>query len=345
MGSSVPPEITTTPAATATPAVAPAVDAPKTDNEFAARFDAKQKAKAAEPSPTVKPEPTKSTHTEPTAKTDSDDDVDDDSDEDIADARNTDDSDDDATLQQRFADALKAEGAEVSLEGLSPEAKVIVEKRLADLQRGFTKATQKARADLGDLHTLKAELAFRDENFLGATVKHLLEHPELQEQLNELFESVTAHPKGLDYHNRELADKRKTAADAVTKAADDARKYAADTEVIERTARVAAAACDVPLTRSMRNEIARERERLGGHITRKEILEVIRADAKEIRSTQRAQRRDESAASVADRVAASKSGLPISPRVGNSPAPTAEVKPKNDKEFAEQMDRKFSQRT
>lgn len=84
-----------------------------------------------------------------------------------------------------FAEALTKQGVPVSLDDLPDEARPLVQKKLKDLERGFTKAMQEARGYRVEKAEFDAERRYQTEKPEQYFADKLLADPKLIERVNE----------------------------------------------------------------------------------------------------------------------------------------------------------------
>jgi hypothetical protein len=320
----------------AAPAAAPAAAAPDDPSpETESADDAADSAAAATPPDPAAPDP------------DADDPAEPESDE-GADAAEKQDAPPSA-----FAAALEREGVALTLDDLPAEARPLVEKKLRDLEAGFTRARQKDTAQLVELRT---EQRWQTEHAADWIVAQIRGQPEIAEQVNALLDEFDKSPTAARYHEQVTATDRATARAAVQGEADTAAAEAQageDVDALDRhlEQRLAAAkvtggaalgtmltlAADAAEARTGKRVLTRETV---DTIAAQYIADVQAAAKHAVRQSQRDTRGQYVEAKLADRKTA---GLKVKPTgSATPPAPAPPPKPSNDEEFSTYLAAKFA---
>jgi hypothetical protein len=237
---------------------------------------------------------------------------------------------------EAFAAAMQAERASVSLEDVPEAARPIVQKKIKDLEAGFTRTMQKVRADQKDAIAIKAEARFQAERPDDFIVQMLLAKPELMEQVNAKLNEFDASPTAREAHGvvvERAREKALAAENDVLAKAEANEKRAAD---IVRMGKAAARAAKVPWEAGVEANIAAHLA-INSDITEADIRAIAADTAKLWNKALREQGRTKSQEYVAAKVQDRKAGLTVRPSTGTAPAPSARPVPKNDDEFIAQF--------
>lgn len=275
-----------------------------------------------------------------------DDDADDDSDASDDDAAD-DDEEDEAAFEAAFTEALSQQGvsAKKLLAGLPDAARVVVEKRISELQSGFTKATQEAKAGVARLQELEADVKHFDENFVDIAFLKFCENPELMYQVNAMLpqgemsdEEFTAMlQKAAKYGKRDLQDKREAVLKREGEARSKAEASAKRMQKIETDAIATAKALGMSgITTGMRLELQQAYAANENTLERSEVQAIVKKHHRELKTMSRSVARDASATAAKEQAKRHKdSKLPMNPKSGVAAGMSANAKPKSDKEFVD----------
>lgn len=240
---------------------------------------------------------------------------------------------DDAPADRAAAEAA-ARALGVTIDDLPPEARPLVEKRLREINAGFTKLRQKDREEIT---TLKAEQRFQQERPADFVVSLLRAHPQLADEVNAKLDELDGSPTAREAHDIVVRDARAKALgaehDALTAAAAQARRA---TE-IEDAAKTAARRAGVPFTMGVEDAVAAH-VAIHGDIAAADIERIAAEKARAYQASMRAVRREQSKSLAKQKVQDRKSaGLKVKPGTGAAPAPGALPTPTTDEDFITQM--------
>lgn len=250
--------------------------------------------------------------------------------------------DDEVTItDEAFASALAAEKVSVDLDAIPKEARPIVQKKLKDLEAGFTRTMQKVRADQKEAMAVKAEARFQQERPADYVVTLLMANPDLMAQVNAKLDEFEASPIAREAHavivERER-EKARTAEQATLDRADADIKRQHD---IVRMGKAAARAAGVPWEAGVEADIAAHLA-LGQELTEADIRTIAAEKAKVWKRVLREQGRIKQQTYVEAKVKDRKlAGLTVPPSAGAAPAPAARPAPTNDDDFIAQFAQKL----
>lgn len=235
-------------------------------------------------------------------------------------------------LDAEFLAALSKHGIDADLSGLPDDAKPVVLDKLGQMERGFTKAMQEARAYRKDEATLKAELKFQAEHPADFIVHLLRTKPELADAVNAQLDELEGKPTAAKAHDIVVKDARKTALEAVTGEQDTKETQARRTDEIVTYGQDAAKKAGIPFGTLVQNTIANV-VLTKGDITTAEIDGIVTDAAKEFGTVAGERKRTQRADYVKDKVKDQKAGLKVRPNQGVTVTPPAKSLPKTDAEF------------
>ena len=239
-----------------------------------------------------------------------------------------------------FASELAKQGVKIKLDDIKdPVARKFIETRLAEMQTGFTRAMQEARAYRKDEVTFRAEQRFQREHPVDHLVSLLLETPGLGEQVNaklDEMESPTAK-KAHDIVVRDAKAQAKTAeeTESVTRSQRVERG-----EQVERYAIRAAEKAGIPYELGIAESIVALVLSRGenGDVTRAEVDQIITDKAAIYERRVRAFKRESRKAYIAQKTEDAKTaGLKLKPGQGAAPGVGKRTAPKSDDEFVAMM--------
>ena len=238
---------------------------------------------------------------------------------------------------EAFAAAMAAERAPVSLDDVPEAARPIVQKKLKDLEGGFTRSMQRLADARKEADAVRAEQRFQEERPDDYIVTMLLAKPDLMEKVNAKLDEIEKVPRSREAHDIIVKQAR---ADAI-KALDDDR-VAADKKVerandLLKMGKAAAKAAGVPFEVAGIEATIAAHLQIHGDISEADIRDIATSAAKVWNHHLRQQQRDKAGQYVAAKVQDRKAGLTVRPASGASPAPSAAPPPKNDNEFIARM--------
>lgn len=240
-------------------------------------------------------------------------------------------------LDAEFEAALKAEGVSTSLDDLPEDVRPLVQKKLKDFEKGFTKAMQQTRADQKAAVTFKAEERFRKDKPADFIVSMLLDNPALSEAVNARIENLEGNATAVEGHKALVEKARADAAKAEEGEIEKGRQNEEKIERLVMLGRAAARAAGVPFDMGVEEGIAAHIA-LYGDISETEIRTIATAKAAVYQRQLRQDRRDRRGQYVKDKVADRKTaGLRVKPGQGRAPAPAARKVAKNDQDFIEEF--------
>ena len=239
---------------------------------------------------------------------------------------------------EAFAAAMAAERAPVSLDDVPEAARPIVQKKLKDLEGGFTRSMQKLSEARKEADAVRAELRFQEERPDDFIVTMLLAKPDLMEAVNAKLDEIEKVPRSREAHDIIVKQARETAAKALDEARVAESKKVERANEFVRMGKAAAKAAGVPYEVAGIEANIAAHVAIHGEITEADIRGIAESAAKVWHHHLRQQQRDKQGqyveAKVQDRRTA---GLTVRPTTGTSPAPSAAAPPKDDNEFIAQM--------
>lgn len=241
--------------------------------------------------------------------------------------------------QDAFEKALAAEGGSTSLEDIPEAARPIVAKKIRDLERGFTRITQRLSEEQKSATQFKAEERFRGEHPVDFIIEMIRSKPELAEAYNKRIEELEGNATAAEGHKALVEKARADAAKAEEGEIEKGKATQARVENYVKLGRAAARAAGVPFDLGVEQEIAAHLLASDdGTITEQEIRAIAKRNAVAYQRQLRQVNRDKSGQYVKDKVADKKgAGLKVRPGAGSPPAPGRKAMPKNDQEFIEQF--------
>lgn len=238
---------------------------------------------------------------------------------------------------EAFAAAMQAERVSVSLDSVPEAARPIVQKKLKDLEAGFTRTMQKVRAAEKEAAAVKAEARFQQERPDDYIVTMLLAQPDLMERVNAKLNELDASPTAREAHGVVVERAREKARQAEQEALDKAESDSKRAGDIVRMGKAAARAAGVPWEAGVEAEIAAHLA-LNSDITEADIRHIAAEKAKVWKRVLREQGRTSKQAYVDGKVKDRKlAGLTVRPATGAAPAPSARPAPTNDDDFIAQF--------
>lgn len=256
---------------------------------------------------------------------DPDDDEQDEDDEDDPDEQDDDeDSDDEDNGEGEpspVAEALKRHGWKAALEKLDDDAKSVVEARIRELDKPFTRAMMEATEFRRERDTFRADQIYREQNPDLVIVEMIAKAGKeagplidaVQKRLNrlglgeeEVDETSIADNRAVI--NNAIKEKRAAATEKVVEANKDLADRWAQGERVEKTARRQADRVGVPFNKTLARLLAAEifgkpEAERGKGLTDDEIKDVVTEFARDHRSSVRANVREDRKRSVKDRSA------------------------------------------
>ncbi len=244
-----------------------------------------------------------------------------------------------AEFDAAFTEAMAQQGATVTLDDVPAEARPLVQKKLKDLEAGFTRTMQQVRADQKEALAVRAEVRFQRERPVDFIVTLLEANPQLAEQVNARLDEFAQSPTAREYHGVivEQARAKAIAAEEAAVAAQEQRAQRA--QEIERMGRAAAQAAGVPYELGVEEAIIAHLVQHDGEIDAATITRIAKQKGATYRQLTRGQARAASAEQVARKVADVRKAavLKAVPGKGVAPAPARAPKPKSDDEFVERF--------
>jgi hypothetical protein len=237
---------------------------------------------------------------------------------------------------EAFLAELEQEGGAIDLESLPEAVRKPVERKLKAMEGGFTRVMQKVQADRRTVRELKAEQEFIRDNPTDFVLELLRKNPEIAERVNEELDAIESNPKVKGAHEITLRDKRQAALDKVLAAEAKAEGLVRAMRQIDRLGRHWADKLEVPYNMGIEQAI-KLRIKEQGDITKDEIRDIARAQAKEWAKTARSRRRDESRDYTRQKVRDRAAGPRLTPRKGGGAGPPRARTATNDADFIEQM--------
>lgn len=238
---------------------------------------------------------------------------------------------------EAFAEAMAAERAPLSLDAIPEVARPIVQRKMKDLEAGFTRAMQKLGAERKELATVKAERRFQEERPDDFVVTLLLSQPDLMARVNAKLEAIEGNPAGREAHDIIVERAREKALAAEEQVLDREKKDQKRAKDIETLGRAAAKAAGVPFEMGVEADIAAYLK-INGDVSEADIRRIAAEKARiwkaELRKTERLGREKYVTEKVGDR---KKAGLTVRPQTGSAPTPSAAPLPKSDDEFIAQF--------
>lgn len=238
---------------------------------------------------------------------------------------------------EAFQAAMAAERAPLSLDAIPEEARPIVQKKMKDLEAGFTRTMQKLGAERKEIAAVKAERRFQEERPDDYIVTLLLSQPDLMARVNRKLDEIEGSPAAREAHGIVVERAREKAlADEEKELEREKRDLKRATEIVTM-GRAAAKAAGVPFEMGVEADIAAYLK-INGEITETEIRSIASEKARiwkaELRKNERLGRDKYVAEKVTDR---RKAGLAVRPSTGATPAPTPAPVARNDDEFIAQF--------
>lgn len=246
-----------------------------------------------------------------------------------------DDDEVDEDVSDEFKDAAGRHGIPLSLDDIKdPVAKQVVQRRMAQMESGFTKAMQESRAFRKEKEEFEADRRYQKENPELLITELLIQGGE------DLFEKINARMAKLaDADQLEafkvvVKDKRRTTRDTVATELRVADHQDTRAATVESIARREAARHGIPFRLAERAVVqAMRKDAKTGliDIADEDVKSVIADEARAYKKDLRSGVRDESRNRVKDKTAAKKK-LPPTGRAGassaQSPRPAAAKRPK-----------------
>lgn len=242
---------------------------------------------------------------------------------------------------EAFAAAMAAERAPISLDDVPREARALVQKKLKDLEGGFTRSMQRLAEQRKEADGVLAEQRFQKERPDDYILTMLMADPTLMDKVNAKLDVFEKSPEAREAHSAVVELARSKAA----KSLDDERT--AQEAKVKRSqdlitmGKAAAKAAGVPFEMGVEADIAAHLA-IHGDISESQVRDIAVAKARIWRGAINQQARDKSGQYVAGKVQdRKKAGLTVRPASGASPAPAPAKQPTNDAEFTAQMVRKL----
>lgn len=240
-------------------------------------------------------------------------------------------------IDEAFNAAMAAERAPLTLDGIPEEARPLVQKKMKDLEAGFTRTMQKVRQAEREAAQAKAEYRFQQERPDDFIVSLLLTQPDLMDRVNKKLDEVTGSETAREAHGvvvERAREKAKAAEEAAL--AEQEAQYQRAVEVT-RMAKAASKAYGVPFEMGVEAEVAAH-IKIHGDITEAEVKAIAESKAKvwkaKVREMERTGRQQYVQGKVQDR---KRAGLAVKPSSGVTPTPGAKPVPTNDDEFIAQF--------
>lgn len=249
----------------------------------------------------------------------------------------TDEDDEPVVTDEAFQAAMAAERASLSLDGVPEEARPVVQKKIKDLEAGFTRSMQKLAAERKAAAEARAEARFQQERPVDFITELLVSRPELMDQVNAKLSEFEASPTAREAHGVIVERAREKARTVEQEAlAAEAAKEAKALEVT-RMAKAAARAAGVPWEMGVEAKVAAHLA-IHGDITEAEVRDIATDAARVWKRHLREQERTKANAYVQEKVKDRKTaGLVVKPASGAAPTPAPRPTPKTDDEFIAQF--------
>lgn len=247
---------------------------------------------------------------------------------------------------ETFEDALEKQGVTVKLDDIKdPVARKFIETKMRDLEKGFTRAMQEARAYRKDEIQFRAEQRFQKDHRDDFIVSMLLEDPDLGERVNAKLDEM-ASPTARKAQEVVVRDARAQARTAEEQRIAEDQKWRERGLAVERYATRQAEKAGLPyslgvgdavyavvVSRTLRDKDGNVTQQ--GDITRAEVDQIIREKAEQYQRSIRAHKREDRKKYIADKAADAKNaGLKVKPGAGAAPGIGKKPVPQNDDEFA-----------
>lgn len=238
---------------------------------------------------------------------------------------------------EAFAAAMAAERAPLSLDAIPEAARPVVQRKMKDLEAGFTRAMQKLGAERKEVAAVKAERRFQEERPDDYVVTLLLSQPDLMARVNKKLEEIEGSPAAREAHSIVVERAREKALATEEQALAREKADIKRAKDIEMMGRAAAKAAGVPFEMGVEADIAAYLK-INGEVSEADIRSIAAEKARiwkaELRKNERVGREKYVAAKVGDRA---KAGLAVRPSTGAAPAPAGKPLPKSDDEFIAQF--------
>lgn len=238
-----------------------------------------------------------------------------------------------AAVDERFREAMERHGGELDLATLPAGIRPVVEKKIKNLEAGFTRAMQEVRAGQKASQQDQAELRFQRERPADFIVAQLLANPEIAEAVNAKLEEMERSTMAREHHGVIVEHARASALKAVEAEQAAKEQQAQRSTEVERIARAAADAYAVPFDFGVEDKVAAH-VAIHGDIDEPTIRRIAKEQATKYQAIVRAQTREQSKTYVQQKVADRRTaGLTVKPGSGMSPQPAGRAKPSSDDEF------------
>ena len=243
------------------------------------------------------------------------------------------------TFDEAFAAEMQASGVKLTIDDIAADARPLVEKKLKDLEAGFTRTMQRVREDARDGVNLRAELRHLNEQPADYIVSLLLKSPSLAEAINERLGEVEQSSKGREYFERDVTDARSKARDAEQAMIDAQTQDAARANALDGIARAAARAAGVPF-KLVEGAVAAHLAVHGdtGAATETDIRQIAQDTGAVYTQSIRARARTTSQQTLKAKLTDKRSAPPRATAGGSTaPGPGAKPTARSDAEFIAQM--------
>jgi hypothetical protein len=242
-----------------------------------------------------------------------------------------DDEEGDEDSDTEFDRAAKSAKLPTRLDDLPEEARPVVEKRLKDMEAGFTRLSQQATEFRAEQREFRAEERYREAHPAEFLASMLVKDPALEDQVATLLEKLRDDE---DPTSREAAaalekQHRDDAAEEIAKAEKVEREQSQQLEAriseVETLARAACKKNGISFDRGVEAAIAYE-IRDQGDIENDRIKEIVDEMAAERGRSQRAVKREERKRIIQGKTEAARRASPMRPgtgRAGGSSRPPA----------------------
>jgi hypothetical protein len=205
-------------------------------------------------------------------------------------------ADDEDDSDPEFTKAADSAKLPTALEDLPEEVRPIVQKRLKEMEAGFTRAMQRANEYRGAERQFRTEEAYRKAHPVEWLAEQLAAHPELEEKVAAQLEKLREDPdyresrKVLNQRDREAAAKEVAQAEA--KEREHSEWLQTRSTEVETLAKNTCRGLKIPFDRGVEAAIAYEiREK--GDIDNARIKEIVEQIAVERGASLRAVKREE----------------------------------------------------
>lgn len=228
-----------------------------------------------------------------------------------------------------FDKAAKQHKIPTSLDDIPKEARPLVEKRLKEIQAGFTRAVTEAREYRAEEAQFRAEQLFREENpieyALDFIESQMKANPKFAEQLNERWAKLE-DPEQQRAFQVIVKDARKGAAEKIDTRLKERDQLVSRADAVQAATEKLAGKLGLPMEladQAIALRIRENAQKPNGKpdITDAEIQEIVTAQAKVYGRHVRAHRREGTKQYIRDKAKDAKQTPVVRSGQGNSPAP------------------------